>query len=289
MFHDVTMPFRSLLTIASSDDSTIAPSRSAATLGLLPLADVPRDLRCANHLARCVANGRHRERDVDEPPVLGLANRFEMLDGKPGANPAEDEILFRQPGGWNDRGNRPADDLLGGVAEQALRRRVPRRHDAIEIFADDGVVGRLHDRGEAQLRELGHPPFAEVARDRSMRRSPAPMLLRMGEIVNDTSMRLPSFATTIVSKWGTSSPFHTRSSVAISSSRLSGGNSLSVDWPTASAAVYPSSRSAALFHKVIVPSRSCAMIASSDDDTIAARYASAAATMCFDISGHYRS
>ena len=58
---------------------------------------------------------------------------------------------------------------------------------------------------------------------------------------------------------------------------------MSVEWPTASAAVYPNSRSAAVFHKVIVPSRSCATMASSDDDTIAARYASAGGGVGFDI------
>ena len=95
---------------------------------------------------------------------------------------------------------------------------------------------------------------------------------RIGEIVNDTSTRRPSLDANTVSKWETFSPFHTRFRVSISSFRLSEGNSMSVDLPSAWAAVYPSSRSAAPFHNVMVPSRSCAMIASSEDDTIAARY-----------------
>ena len=38
--------------------------------------------------------------------------------------------------------DRPADHLVGGVAEDALGGRVPTQDDAVEIFADDGVVGR---------------------------------------------------------------------------------------------------------------------------------------------------
>ena len=38
-----------------------------------------------------------------------------------------------------------ADDLLGGVAVEPLRTLVPTDDDAVEVLADDGIVGRLHD------------------------------------------------------------------------------------------------------------------------------------------------
>ena len=41
-----------------------------------------------------------------------------------------------------------AHSLLGRVAEQALGGRVPALDDSIERFADDRIVGRLHDSGE---------------------------------------------------------------------------------------------------------------------------------------------
>ena len=40
------------------------------------------------------------------------------------------------------------DRLRGGVAEHPLRRPVPGRDDAVQILADDGVVGRFNDPGE---------------------------------------------------------------------------------------------------------------------------------------------
>ena len=43
-----------------------------------------------------------------------------------------------------------------------------------------------------------------------------------------------------------------------------------IDWPTASASVYPKVRSAAAFQEVIVPVRSSLMMASPDEATIAA-------------------
>ena len=41
-----------------------------------------------------------------------------------------------------------------GVAEYPFGRRVPGRDDAVEVLADDGVVGRLDDLGEVAMREI---------------------------------------------------------------------------------------------------------------------------------------
>jgi len=51
--------------------------------------------------------------------------------------------------------DRLADDFVGGVAEGALRGRVPTEDDAVEIFADDGVVGSSNDGGQPRLQFVG--------------------------------------------------------------------------------------------------------------------------------------
>ena len=55
-----------------------------------------------------------------------------------------------------------------------------------------------------------------------------------------------------------------------SSARSSGGTIRWIDWPIASRAVQPNSRSAPRFHEVITPSSVLLMMASSDEATIAA-------------------
>ena len=36
--------------------------------------------------------------------------------------------------------------LLCRIAEHSLRSGIPRRNDAVQVFADDGIVGRLDER-----------------------------------------------------------------------------------------------------------------------------------------------
>ena len=52
-------------------------------------------------------------------------------------------------GGGDDLGDVLADDLIGREAVDALGRRVPADDDAVEVFADDGVVRGLDDGGKA--------------------------------------------------------------------------------------------------------------------------------------------
>jgi hypothetical protein len=46
---------------------------------------------------------------------------------------------------------RLADHLLCRVAEDALSTFVPARDNTIEVFADDRVVERIHNRGQEQI------------------------------------------------------------------------------------------------------------------------------------------
>ena len=62
--------------------------------------------------------------------------------------------FFPSTGRRQDR-DVPADALLRGVAVEALGARVPARDRAVERDADDRVVGRLNDGGEARMILLG--------------------------------------------------------------------------------------------------------------------------------------
>ena len=91
----------------------------------------------------------------------------------------------------------------------------------------------------------------------------------IGEMLSETSIGLPSFRSRIVSLCSMLSPQPIRRNASwISGSRSSGTSSVMFS-PTASAAVYPNSRSAAEFQPVIVPSSDIVMMASLDDSTAA--------------------
>jgi hypothetical protein len=84
----------------------------------------------------------------DQPTVFALADRVVLLDDARPCEPAQNDSLPRDPVGGYQLQNRLADDFMCRVAEDALGPHIPRRDDAVEVFADDGVVGRFNDRGE---------------------------------------------------------------------------------------------------------------------------------------------
>ena len=139
-------------------------------LRALPLGDVARDLRRANHPSVLVANRRDGERDVEQRAVLALPHGLEVIDALVTPDSREHFVFLRAPLLWDDQGDRPANHLVGGVAEHLLRGAVPALDDAVEILAHDRVVGGLDDGGEAQGGEIrqggGH-----VRKARTNRRS----------------------------------------------------------------------------------------------------------------------
>ena len=55
-------------------------------------------------------------------------------------------VFLRLKFGRNDQPDRFTDSLGRRVAEHLLRSWVPRGYDALEGFADNGIVGRVDDR-----------------------------------------------------------------------------------------------------------------------------------------------
>jgi hypothetical protein len=117
-------------------------------LGLLAFADVARDLRCADDCSLVVAYWRYCQRNVDRAAVLVPANGLVVVDPFAAADARENSRLLVEPIRRDQDGDRFADGLLRFVAEQALGPAIPGPDDAVEILADDGVLGRFHDCGE---------------------------------------------------------------------------------------------------------------------------------------------
>src|ERR1043166_357801 len=127
----------------------------ALGLGALAVGDVARDLRRADDRAARPADGRDGERDVYEAAVLAHALRLVVLDALAGPQAREDGWLFVRVVVGDEDGDWLADDLFGGVAEDALRALVPARDDAVQGLADDGVVRRLDDGGQPVRGQVG--------------------------------------------------------------------------------------------------------------------------------------
>ena len=83
-----------------------------------------------------------------EAPVAALAHRFEVIDTPTGADRFEHGVFLGLSIVGNDATNRSADHLVGCVAEHPLGGIVPRQNDAVQIFADNRIVGRLDNRSQ---------------------------------------------------------------------------------------------------------------------------------------------
>ena len=108
-----------------------------------PDADIAGDRRRAHDCAVAVADRRERQRHLDLGPVLALTDRLEVVDLVACPDPVQQlRCLVVEPGGDENR-HRLADDLIGGVAEEALGAAIPGQDRSVEVLADDGIVGGL--------------------------------------------------------------------------------------------------------------------------------------------------
>ena len=83
-----------------------------------------------------------------------------MRDGFAGTNSRQNHVFLALSIRGDDDADGPADHLAGGVAEYALGGAIPGGNVAVQILADDGVVGGFDDAGEMadcdRIRELMH-------------------------------------------------------------------------------------------------------------------------------------
>src|SRR5262245_52918723 len=99
-----------------------------------PLAsgDVAGDLRRADDSAVGVLQRRYGEGDIDRIAVLVPAYGLVVIDVLAAPDTRQDFRFLIRAVGRNQDGDRPADRLFGGIAEQALRAAIPARDDAVE-------------------------------------------------------------------------------------------------------------------------------------------------------------
>jgi hypothetical protein len=68
-----------------------------------------------------------------------------MLDALAAADALENSRFLVDAIQWNENRDRFPDDLVSRIAEKPLRTAVPTGDDAVEVFADDRVIGEFHD------------------------------------------------------------------------------------------------------------------------------------------------
>ena len=84
------------------------------------LRDFAGDLGCADDLACRVSERRDRQGNVDQSPVLALADGVIVLDALAATNALQDRRLFVVPVLRDEQGDRLAERFFRSVAEQAL-------------------------------------------------------------------------------------------------------------------------------------------------------------------------
>ena len=122
--------------------------QGGVAFGASAISDLARDFGGADNASVGVLDGRDGEGNVDESAIFALADGIEMVDAFAAPDAGHDAVLFGEPVFRDDESDVAADRFLRRIAEDALGSGVPTGDDAIEVFADNHVVGRVHDGGE---------------------------------------------------------------------------------------------------------------------------------------------
>jgi hypothetical protein len=93
-------------------------------------------------------------RHQSQSAVLADPYRFKVFDPFSPAEPFENELALRFARSVGMRCKIGLPIISGAVlSENPLCSPIPTRHCAVEIFADDGVVRRVNDRGKKAVRD----------------------------------------------------------------------------------------------------------------------------------------
>ncbi len=166
---------------------------------------------------------------------------------------------------------------MTSAAAYPNRRSAPGLKDSIRPRASitmmASTAASTTDRSRASLSLSFSMSRLRSVTSRATARPPmtAPEASFRGDTVSDTSMRRPSFVSRTVSWRSTRSPCLMRSRSLVVSSTAPGGIRTCTERPTIASAGYPYINSAPRFQLRIVPCRSFARIASSDDSINAVR------------------
>ncbi len=100
--------------------------------------------------------------DIERFPVLANADCFEVIDSLPSFDTLKDRGFLAPPVSRDDEHNVPADRFFGSVPKHPLRALIPAGDYAVQIFADDRVVGGIHDRSQQTGCSLGQFPLGNI-------------------------------------------------------------------------------------------------------------------------------
>jgi hypothetical protein len=115
------------------------------------LRDVACDLGRANDAAFRILDRGHGERDVDSGAVLATSDGLKVINPLASSDARQDFAFLAPQLGRDQQRDRLADHLGRRIAEDAFGAFIPGGDDAVEVLADDGIVGGLDDRGEKRL------------------------------------------------------------------------------------------------------------------------------------------
>ena len=118
------------------------------------LGDVARDLRGADNRACFIADRRNGKGNGAGCAVFPEADGLVVIHLLPAADLGHHLVFLVLKIRGNEDADRLADRFLGGVTEDFLGARIPRSDDAVEVLADDGVIGRFDDLGKVPRGEI---------------------------------------------------------------------------------------------------------------------------------------
>ena len=130
-------------------------------------ADVARDLRRADDRPSASLTGETISEMSTGVPSL-CRRTVSISTGSPARMWRQHHVFLAPPVGRNDQRDRLADRLGCGVAEHPLGAAVPGHDDAVEVLADDRVVGRFDDGRESLRRAARLLERVDAARARPL-------------------------------------------------------------------------------------------------------------------------
>ena len=113
---------------------------SQLSLNSFTVADVSSNLRRSDNLPASVPNRRNCQRNIERRLVFMQTNGVEVLESYALLDSVDNDRFFVPTIDRDDKRNVLAYRFAGGIAKQPLRTCVPTRYDAVERFADDGII-----------------------------------------------------------------------------------------------------------------------------------------------------
>src|SRR6266566_2208680 len=127
------------------------------------LADITGNGRCPDNGTAAILDGGNGDRNAQQAPVLAHARRLVVIYTLSMANTLHDLPKLIGTIRWEEEGDRLTHDFLGAIAVHAFCCGIPTDDYAIQIFTQNGILGRGNNRGQVLTRLLCPPAVGDVA------------------------------------------------------------------------------------------------------------------------------